>query len=391
MALLFVSNIVPDRAPYNGAGFTRSSNNVFLGMAKALPEDAVLVSCRPIASFPHGPLWLSGESVALEDGRKIEILPVLNLKIVKNLLWGIQIRRFIRKWAKTHKDERRDVLIYNVYTPPVSSVYKACRKYGCKLTAILYDLGIPPKRLGLGRLTMMGYRKMEKQAEKYIPRLDGRIVINEAIISHYSPGKDYLLVDGGINEHVASNLFSLKESTNKRLKLVLAGMLWDQNGTKLILDCLAKYPELDVEVYFAGQGIDVPLIRGAALHDGRIKYVGLLDQKSLFRLYSEADVLLNLRLEEEVDFHFPSKLLEYLVTGKHVVSTPVAHAERDYGAYMSLLHDKTPDGLAKLLKELISRSQADMLSQGRDAREFMLANRNWDVRTREMIEYINKL
>lgn len=393
MALLFVSNIVPDRAPFNGQGFTRSGNNVLLGIAQALPESETpeLLSCRPSTSFPHGPLWKKGETVKIqEDGPEIQILPTLNLKVLKNLFWGLQVKRYIRKWAARHKGERMDVLVYNIYTPPISWLYKACKRYGCKLTAILYDLGVPPARLGLSFLTMLGYQAMERQAKRYIPLLDGRVVINERIVRHYAPGKDFLLVDGGINDDVMSRLFPLEEPSSEEFVFVLAGMLWDQNGTKLVMDCLQGHPELSVKVVFAGNGIDVPKIQAFARQDSRVSYAGMLSPEELFKLYAKADVLLNLRKEEEEDFHFPSKLLEYLATGKHVISTPVAHAERDYGQFMTLLQEGTPETLAVAIKSVMQRGKASLYEQGKRARAYMIEKRRWAVRTQEILDYLHR-
>lgn len=390
MSLLFISNVVPDIVPYNGPGFTRSGNNVLLGITEALPDDATIVSCRPIASFPNGPVWIKGETVDLSNGKKIIILPTLNIKIVKNIIWAYIIKSYIKKWAKKNPNDINYVLVYNLYTPPIKSVYKACKKYKCKLSAILYDLGVPPKRLGLGRITMMGYRHMEKQAEKYIPLLDGRIVINESIAKHYAPDKDYLLVDGGINSDVIAKLFPIEKSTSNRFTFLLAGMLWDQNGTRLLLDCLSLHPELDADFIFAGKGIDVTLIESAAKKDKRIKYAGMLSQQHLFNLYAKVDVLLNLRLEEAVDFHFPSKLLEYMATGKHVLSTNIAHAGKVYGDYISILSDITPDGLAESINDIISAGKDTLYQRGTVTREFMLQNRNWRYQTQRIIKYINR-
>ena len=366
---------------------------MLLGIAGALSDCAgvSLVSCRPTVSFPGGPLWIGGEKVKLDNGMAITILPTLNLKIIKNIVWGILIKRVIKKWARLNQDDKKHVLVYNIYTPPISWVYRACSKYGCKLTAILYDLGVPPKRLGLSRLTMVGYKLMEKEARHYIPLLDGRVIINESIIDYYAPGRDYILIDGGINDAVINHLFPLKESTSSSFVFVLAGMLWDQNGTRLVLDCLKGHPDLDVRVVFAGKGVDVPLIEEFATNDDRVEYVGMLTTPGLFRLYEKADVLLNLRLEEEQDFHFPSKLIEYLVTGKHVLSTPVAHAERDYGAYMSILTDLTSNGLAVKMQEIINLGKKSLYEQGVKARDYMLKHRNWVVRTEEIVKYMNSL
>ena len=393
MAILFISNVVPDRVPYNGIGFSRSGNNVLLGIAKALPrsESPVCLSCRPVASFPKGPLWLRGEIVPLEDGRVVKILPTLNVKIIKNLFWGVFVRREIKAWSEKHPDNKRSVLVYNIYAPPISWVFRACVRNACKLTAILYDLGVPPASLGLDRLTMSGYRVMEKEAKKYIPLLDGRVVVNEKIVDSYAPKENFLLIDGGINDAVVNRLFPLAVTPPGPLVLVLAGMLWEQNGTGLILDCLKAHPELDVNVIFAGSGIDVPKIEDYSEKDRRVAYVGQLSPEALFKLYGQADVLLNLRREEEVDFHFPSKLLEYLVTGKHVISTPIAHTERDYGPYLSVLKDISADGLAEMIKTVMRRGKNELYLQGVKARRFMLETRRWCIRTAEIVQYMNGL
>jgi len=392
MALLFISNVVPDREPYRNRALNRSGNNVVMGICDALTAETnyTLLSCRPVPSFPRGKIFIKGETVRLDSGRDVYIAPTLNIKLLKNLYWGLWFYFYIRKWAKANSEERRDILVYNIYTPPISWVYKAAKKTKSRLTSILYDLGVPPKRLGLSKLTMLGYKMMEKEAEKYIPLLDGRIVINEAIIEHYAPGKDFILVDGGISDSIVKRMFPLAETSTDHLHLVCAGMLWDQNGTKLILSALKGHPELDVTVHFAGKGIDVPLIKEAATTDKRIKYEGMLTIDELFTLYEQSDVLLNLRIEEEVDFHFPSKLLECMTTGKHVISTPIAHAERDYGDYITILHDITPDGLAKVIEDVSVIGKEELLNRGKVARKFMLEHRRWNERTKEILEYMNR-
>ena len=391
MALLFISNVIPDRAEFQNKALNRSGNNVVMGICDSLPEkiNYTLLSCRPIPSFSGGKFFIKGEKVILDSGREVYLLPTLNIKFLKNLFWGIWLLFYVKKWAKKNRSEERNILVYNIYTPPISWINKAARTTQSRLTVILYDLGVPPTRLGLSKLTMLGYRMMEKEAHKYIPQLDGRVVINESIIEHYSPGKDYILIDGGISRGVIDRLFPIKENSFGPLRLVCAGMLWDQNGTKLILSMLKQHPDLDVIVHFAGQGVDVPLIVDAATKDVRIRYEGVLNMDELFSLYEKSDILLNLRLEEEIDFHFPSKLLEFLATGKHVISTPIAHAERDYGQFISILHNITSDGLAEKIQELDRMGRTELVKRGKEAREYMIANRQWNERTKEILNYLH--
>ena len=390
MALLFISSLVPDTKKYHNEAFTRSGNNVLLGIATSLDKknNPELLSFRPVPSYPKAPLWISGETAKLESGEVIKIFPTLNIKLSKNIFWNLLAILYILRWAFKYRYANRDILVYNIYIPSIASLFRVAKFTNSKLFTILYDLGVPPKRLGLGRLTMLGYKIGEKKAKKFLPKVDGRIVINENIITHYAPGKDSILIDGGINDVVIANLLPIKISQTSKFTFLLAGMLWDQNGTKLVLDMLNKYPKLDIKVIFAGRGVDVQLIKEGSLKDKRIEYAGMLTMAELFKLYSTSDVLLNLRLEEKLDFHFPSKLLEYMATGCHVISTPIAHAERDYGEYITILKDASPEGLYKVISEIIQCKKEELYLKGIIRRRFMLENRNWFVQTKKIEDYI---
>lgn len=388
MAILFIAGIMPNN------GKSSSGGNVLLGIAEALcqyaQESVDLVSYPQLPSYPKGKLWIPAYRDKLSNGKEVRYLSTLNLKIIKSKMWGWQSANIIHDWANNHPGEELKVLIYNTYHPSVDTIYDACKNSGAKLYAILYDLGVPQKRLGLSNLTMLGYRIAERIAKKYIPLLDGRIIINELIAEHYAPGKDYLLVDGGVNNHLINRLFPLMEHKDNTYTFVLAGMLWDYNGTKLVLDAMTNYFNPNVRVIFAGKGNDVPLIEKAARNDPRIRYVGMLNMKDLFKLYEKADVLLNLRLEEEVDYHFPGKLLEYLSTGCFVISTPIAHAERDYGEYLAILHDRSPKGLINMMEVVQCMGKKHLYEVGVKARHFILENRTWDVQTKRILQYMSK-
>lgn len=391
MAILFISSLVPDNSEFHNEAFTRSGNNVLYGIARKLytdDKDSVFISCRPVPSYPGGKLWISSEKVKLDFGAEIYILPTLNIKLLKNLFWNIFAFFYIICWAFKRKGKVRDILVYNIYIPSISTCFYAARLTRSKLFTILYDLGVPPQRLGLGTLTMLSYKWGERMAKRFIPKIDGRIIINESIIDHYSPGKDYLLIDGGINDQIVSNLFELKKSKNDTLVFVLAGMLWDQNGTKLMLDVLKAYPDLDIKVVFAGKGVDVPIIKEASRSDDRIEYAGFLTMSEVVALYERADVLLNLRIEEELDFHFPSKLLEYMVMGKTIISTDIAHVSRDYSEYIYVLKEASPCALYELIQGILGKSKDELYQVGLKARQFMLERRTWDSRTEEIEYYI---
>lgn len=388
--LIFISSIVPDAEPYWNEAFTRSANNVFLGIANAFPQDldVSLWSCQATPSFPKGPFWLKGGKATLDNGRTVNFLPTINIRFVKNIIWGCICIFKIVCWRIKHISGKCTILTYNNTVPPLESLRFASKLSGSRLYAILYDLGIPPKNLKLSKSVRLGYRYSEWKAKMTIKKIDGRIIINELIARDYAPGKDFLLIDGGVSEAVIKKLFPLKVNDNKQFVFVLAGMLWENNGTRIILDALKLNHSPQIKVIFAGRGQDVELIKEYSMEDSRVEYVGVLNMDDLFKLYERADALLNLRIEDEIDYHFPSKLLEYLTTGKLVVSTPIAHAERDYGQYLYMLHDISAKGLSDAWDSILQMDKKTLYENGKRQRNFMLQNRTWSTRTKEMLHYM---
>lgn len=387
--VFFISSVVPDKKEYWTQAFTRSGNNVLLGILSSLPQNGIItLSSLPIPSFPYGPLFIRGTKEVVENGKTINLLPFINIMFIKDLCKGLMTAYYLWKWRKNNKSEVCKVLVYNIYTPPIFILYNVCKWLNIELYAMLYDLGVPPKRLKLSLPTMLGYKVSEFFAKRYIPKLDGRIVINESIINHYAPGRDFILIDGGINAVIEEGLFHLDVSTEETYTFVCAGMLWDQNGTKLILQAMELNKQPNIRVIFAGKGNDVPLIQEAEKSDKRIKYLGMLTIDELMEVYKQSDVLLNLRIEEEEDFHFPSKLLEYMAIGRLVLSTNIAHAQRDYGDIIMFLNAVTPEELAKKMSEITLMSKVELYEYGVRSRKFMLDNRTWKTRTKEILNYM---
>lgn len=392
MKIYFLSSLVPDTPEFRNSAFTRSGNNVLEGIAMSFYKmgiDISCFSCVPIPSFPRSKrIYIPGNRLLYKESFSVKTYPTINIKILKNLFWGIYSFFSIIIWKLKNWRSNCHLIVYNVYCPPIPFVYYACRLTRIKIHVIFYDLGVPPKNLKLSWTTQMAYRFSEKFVSYFMRKVDGRIVINERIIGHYAPGCDSLLIDGGINETVISLLFPLEIVKNQEITFLCAGKLWEQNGTKLILDTMKINKNENIKIIFAGQGNDVPLIEEAARTDKRILYAGMLTMKDLFCLYEKADVLLNLRIEQKEDFHFPSKFFEYMVTGKKIISTNVAHAKRDYGKYVIFLDEISPERLSQSINDLLKKSKQTLIEEGKLQRAYMLNERTWFKRTQEIYNYI---
>lgn len=393
-SIAFLGTLVPDKDEFNNEAFYRSANLVQAGIMENLSKysELKILSSQPIPTFPRGKSFFCMRKV-LNYSENIEIttIPAINIVVLREIMRGIYAFFSLIFWAIRNYDKKRCIIVYNTYSPPLPIVYIIGKITNSKLLAIIYDLGMPPKSLKLDFFRKFIYQLVELSAKLIIPRLDGRIVITEAIAKDYAPGKHFLMIDGGISKDIVNYLFPL-EYDEKRINttFLCAGSLWTGNGVRLLLDALKINKNSKIKIFFAGKGPDLDLILNASKNDDRIQYLGMLSTQELFEVYKKAHVLLNIRVIpcEEGRYLFPSKLLEYLVVGKFVVTTKAVHIEREYGNYCYILNDIEPETISEMFDKVSEISNETFLNKGLNSRGYMLKNNTWEAKTKQIIKYI---
>lgn len=398
LSILFIGTLVPDTHEFHNQAFSNSGNLVQEGIVDGLLKQGVqvdILSSQPVPSFPRSKILIcKRKKVNYKDKSIIKTLPGINVLFIRELMRGLNALFLIITWSIRNKDKKKCVIQYGVYSPPAPILHFACKITKCKYVSVLYDLGLPPKNLKLGLGRNFIYSLVDFFSKIVIPKMDGRIVINENVSNDYAPNQHYLLIDGAVGDNVISKLFDIeyKNVDNDKTIFLCAGALWPINGTRVVLDALKINLNSKIEVWFAGKGVDIELIQEAAKQDQRIKYLGMLNLDKLFLYYKKSDVLMNIRIDEDdsLRYLFPSKFFEYLVTGKCVLTTKVAHLARDYGELCTVLPDWSSSTLSNYMDEISKISKDDLYIRGRKAREYMLKNRTWDVRSIQIKNYIEE-
>jgi glycosyltransferase involved in cell wall biosynthesis len=396
LSIAFLGTLVPDTDEFHNPAFNRSGNLVQSGIVEGFAKQDVktkVLSYLPIPSYPKYPvLFCKRKSIIYDKKIKITLIPTINILILREIFLSIYTLFSLLLWSIKNRYKKKCIIVYNVFSPPLPLVYFIGKLTGSKIVAIIYDLGMPPKSLKLGLLRTWIYFLTEISAKIFLPKLDGRIVITEAIARDYTPNSHYLLIDGGISSSILNRLFPIELKQNRTETIFLcAGSLWEGNGVGLILNTMKKNFNPSIKIWFAGQGPDILIIKEASKNDSRIIYMGNLDLDQLFQIYKNADVLLNLRVisNEEGNYLFPSKLLEYLAVGNLVISTSVAHIDRDYANYCEIISEINLEKLSDIFDKISMMPGSELFEKGSRSRQFMLNNRTWDIRSEQILSYIN--
>lgn len=134
-------------------------------------------------------------------------------------------------------------------------------------------------------------------------------------------------------------------------------------------------------------------VKKLASENPNLHYDGVKSQTECLAWAQQFDVLINPRLPHlGWDNSFPSKLFEYAMTGKAILSTRTCGVDRvllDEGIYLDADHlDKS---LHQKFLEVSSMDRIELQRRGGIIRQRIVNEYNWDAQARRMVEFLTEL
>lgn len=232
-------------------------------------------------------------------------------------------RQFYKQAEKLYKVNHYDIVI-GVYTPLDSLIasYKLKINHP-EVTFIPYFLdslsgGYGPRCFSRESIIRRGL----KLEEKIFSHAD-KIVIMRSSVKHHEQynvknwGK-FCVLDIPLLDRIDCEPFA---GTTQQKKMVYAGSInCSIRDPQFLIRVLKLMCTEDIELIFAGPIDCLPLFKG--LHESfgdRLVLTGRIPHEEIQCLLSEADVLLNIGNANE--YMVPSKIFEYMSTGKPIIST----------------------------------------------------------------------
>jgi len=151
-------------------------------------------------------------------------------------------------------------------------------------------------------------------------KFDYLIFLSKRLKDKYNLENSFLM-HGGINNIKYKN-FTPTFKDNK-LVILYSGNLSKITGIEIYLKAIEMINEKNIRFLFSGKGVMKDFLKKVSKKDSRIEYVGFLEEKEYLLLLNKANVLINPRNMNllQNQNNFPSKILEYLATGKVIIST----------------------------------------------------------------------
>lgn len=188
----------------------------------------------------------------------------------------------------------------------------------------------------------------------FIGKYDFVIGLSENTKRYLKPTQKFMCMEGGISATFYNYFNQYNTTGSEKITFMYSGILEKVTGIDLLVDAFIKLDMEHIQLIITGDGSLATWVEEKAERYPTIKYLGCLPYDDYMKKLWEADILVNPRnmnLPENAN-NFPSKIMEYLATGKRIISTKFPGWER-YQEYI-MFSESNSEILFETLKRCVS-------------------------------------
>lgn len=364
-------------------------------LLKGLVESKQDIQIRTILPIGHyqvsKKLFIRKKSQVIFGDVYTEYLPAINLIGVKQVSYMINAAFELIKWNWKFRKQERVVIIYGMYLPVSLPIVLLSKLLSNSVITYVNDLpdlmlnyskqfGLKAKLVpiytGLSKYIydkFDGYLCVSKQLNDVVNRKNKPTAIVEAFID----------VDKNIDDVVTKN----------ENAIMYAGTLHKNFGIDKLIYAFKQLEDPDLQLWIFGFGDMVNEIKKEIIIDNRIKFFGMRPWEEVFEYEKRATLLVNPRFskDEYTKYSFPSKTMEYMLSGTPVLMTKLKGIENEYIDHVFITLDETIEGWKESLEKVMKLDKETLELKGKQAKQFIIDNKNLNVQTDKVINLINKV
>lgn len=322
-------------------GYVEQSANIFQRkLIQGIEANAVahkIISAPLIGAYPMR-YTKSKFNGFTEKCSKYEYVSFNNIWGIRNISRAKALKKAIKKYFENETEEEFLILVYCPHTPFLeAATYAKGLKPKSKICLVVPDL---PQYMNLnekGRGLYDFFKKFDIQhMEKHIAKVDSFVLLTEPMKDVLKVGERPYLVVEGIVDDASDSVAQEKNDSDGMKKIVYTGKMNMKFGIKELVDSFMRIEGDEYRLILCGDGDAREYVENKTKEDARIEYKGMVTAREAKEYINTADVLVNPRPnnEEYTKYSFPSKNIDYLMTGKPVVAYMLDGMPRKYREFL---------------------------------------------------------
>jgi glycosyltransferase involved in cell wall biosynthesis len=280
-----------------------------------------------------------------------------------NLYFKCQsLKKEVNNWAKKNENNSKILMVYSLHSPFLIAACAIKKNYkNTKLIAFVPDL---PEYMNDNQSAFRKFLKKidRKLIDKCIKKIDGFILFAEGMRERLPiEKKPYIVMEGILSidyEKYLNKIYVKKYHLTKKI-IMISGNLNKDSGVYLLLDAFSEIDDDNYELWITGTLEDNISLDKYYEKDSRIKYFGYIESYDTFlELQSKADVFVAMvpPSNPKSKYFFPSKIMEYLITGAPVIAFKLECIPKEYYNHIFFFDNENIESIVYKIKYVCNLS-----------------------------------
>jgi glycosyltransferase involved in cell wall biosynthesis len=372
------------------------------GLETNLNESIDIISTLSMGSFPKSSRKLLVRSRNIKHNKEsiFQYLGYVNFYFIKGFCRSFNLFIELRKWIKNNP-KGGTLYVYSLYSPylwALNFLKNIRHKNNIKYCLIIPDLMgkygmLSPWYTISGiwrRIDSFFLYKLSHQADCYV-------FLTKYMSEPMNIGiKPYTVIEGLIS--TTTKISNVHYSVLNEMPLITnvilyTGSLLKDFGIEMLLKAFLKIEDENYELWICGPYNESKTVQKYAKIDQRIKYLGFLQKDAVAKLQQKATVLINPRpnIGEYVKYSFPSKTMEYLLSGIPVIMFKLDGIPDDYYEHIYFIEKYNANSIAQKMIEICNKSRGELSDFGKKAKMFIINKKDCTSQTKKVIDMLSLL
>lgn len=352
MAVLFIGGVFCEinetEIMENSKKYAEFSANIFQKkLIKGFKDNKIdidVISAPLIGAYPlrYKKMFFNGFK---EEQKEYTYVNFNNLWGYRNFSRAKSLKSTIKKLIL--KDNKRYdlILAYSAHQPFLeAAVYAKKLLPKSKICFVVPDL---PQYMNLDANRSKLYDILKRVDIKRMNRLmkdvDSFVILTEQMKEMLCIGNRPYMVTEGIIEEVPSPILESNQMSSDTKTVVYTGKINLAFGIKELVDSFMALQDDNYRLVLCGDGDAKSYVLEKSKQDNRIDYRGQVSPDEAKKIVESASVLVNPRPNnsEYTKYSFPSKNIEYLISGKPVVTYMLDGMPKEYTEFIHIANANT--------------------------------------------------
>ena len=277
------------------------------------------------------------------------------------------------------KSDNCGIVVIDSLFPAAYELSKKAKSRGFKVVSIVTDL-IDDTFNKKSLMSVVKGKILSYNFYRQFKFSDYLVLLSGAMIERIPNKSAKYGVFNGICDYELLNNTEQIEKFDKKI-LVYTGEIRKMYGIHNLVEAFISLDRSDAELWLYGTGLQFyPELQKIIEENPCVKYQGIKPNKEIVEIQKKATLLINPRLTqnfgEYIKYSFPSKNIEYMVSGTPCITTRLPAITKDYDDYLFYFDDESMAGMKKVLNDCLNLPEDELKSRGLSAKKFILNKLN---------------